>query len=272
MTEPEEHERIGVLSAGLSGLPVLRECMLLRPDAEYFLLSDGCLLSPPDALGRFGRRVLAAVQDLMDRGATAVVAPGIPMHRALWRGLPASPSRSLEHIVTLEGAAAEKLTRSGKVALVATPQLVASGPYGELLRQDGPISVMACLSSSLPWVLNRGLGRDEITVSAVREVAQAVRATQADVVILACPHGHLVADLFQRLLGPSVAIIPSPRLAASMFSSSQHAEPQTPRVTLISASQDTTVVEHANYYLQSPITGIATVVLPGMVDAEPEPE
>lgn len=264
MAAPPAKERIGVLSAGLGGLPTLRECMLVRPDAEFVFLSDRALVAPaPETYEQVRARVECALAELQARGVRRVVAPGIPTGVANPTELPPEFAEFAESLLRLELAAASDASQRGNIAVVTTPLLANSWPHLDLRARSGSLSVAMCISETLAPVLDRGLDRDEISVEVVREVAGLVRETSADVVIFACQHAHLVTDLFRRSLGPSISVVASSELAASLLASPDHrALPGTPPVAVVTTSRDTDIVRDANRYLQAPITGVDRAELP----------
>lgn len=264
MTGSKPPQRIGVLSPGLGGLPALRECMLVRPDAEFIVLVDRALVAPPaDHYDRLPPRVRQALGKLHSLGAVQIVAPGVPTGCAGPSGLDPEFVEFSESLLELELRQAADLTESGRVAFVLTPALAESWPYVDLRSRAAGLSIATCPSPTLGPVLDRMIERDEISIAVIDEVARSVREAGADVVVFGCPHAHLVEDVFRRALGGSVAIVRSPSLTAGLIGPSELGPPApgTPPVSLVSASGEAGVAE-ANLYLQAPITGFDRVELP----------
>jgi hypothetical protein len=243
----------GILSAGLGALPVVERLLLHQPGVQCTLLMDsglvGLAVLDPSV---HASRVEEGLQNLRALDLDVVLAPDL------------APAGAIGDAVD-EALATEALSNmaTGRVAVVVEPA-------GDLrlrslvdrLSSAGATTVLH-IAETLGPVLNRSLDRDEASVAIVRETAAAVRATGAHTAILAVPHAHLVADLFQRSLGRGVHIVDSPEIWACAIGSAlggATSRPGEPEVTVLDAT-GSEMSAAARRFLQLPAVAVHEVRL-----------
>ena len=102
------------------------------------------------------------------------------------------------------------LTRTGRVAVIATDATVHSGAYErELRRLDSGVEVFSKSCQSLVMVTERGhfAQDDPVGRAAVAEELAPVKAWGPDVLILACTHCPLLSDAIAELMGPDTTLV-----------------------------------------------------------------
>ena len=202
---------IGVFDSGLGGLSVLRDMRTLLPAEDILYYADNAycpygLRSQPE----IQERSRLITQLLIDRGAKAVVVAcntassmAITDLRIHFPGL---------DIIGLEPAVkpAVKLTRSGKVGVLATPRTVA----GERLRwlietHAGGVEVHTVAAAGLVELVESGELSGPAVVGMLRPLLDPMIAAGVDVVVLGCTHYPFLRGSIESYMGPDVPVIDS---------------------------------------------------------------
>lgn len=202
---------IGVFDSGLGGLSVLREMQALLPAEDVLYYAD-------NAYCPYGLRSQLEIQDrsrlitalLIDRGAKAiVVACNTASSMAiidLRRHFPGLDIIGLEPAVK----PAVKLTRTGKVGVLATPRTVA----GERLRwlietHGGGVEVHTVAAAGLVELVESGELSGPAVVEALRPLLDPMIAAGVDVIVLGCTHYPFLRGSIEEYMGPDVPVIDS---------------------------------------------------------------
>jgi glutamate racemase len=98
---------------------------------------------------------------------------------------------------------ASRLTRSGVVAVCATPATLASRRYRQLVKDIEP-SIKIIEPDCSRWAEMIECG--EVDMRAVRETVRLAVEQGADVIVLGCTHYHMLRDEIQRVSGSGVII------------------------------------------------------------------
>jgi glutamate racemase len=205
------NQPIGVFDSGLGGLSVLRDIRALMPseDVRYYADNAYCpygLRSPAEIQARS----IAVAGLLLDQGAKAIVvacntasAMAINEVRARYPGVP---------IVGLEPAVkpAVKLTKSGRVGVLATPRTVA----GERLRwlietYAGDVQVHTVAAAGLVELVESGTLSGSEVVATLRPMLDPMIDAGVDVVVLGCTHYPYLRAEIEVYMGPGVPVIDS---------------------------------------------------------------
>ncbi len=206
-----EQRPIGVFDSGLGGLSVLREMRTLLPAEDVLYYAD-------NAYCPYGVRSREEIQDrserisrlLSDEGATAIVV-----------ACNTASAMAIEHLrvafpdvpfVGLEPAVkpAVKLTRSGKVGVLATPRTVA----GERLRwlietHANGIEVRTVAATGLVELVEEGTLSGPKVVEALRPLLDPMLEAGVDVVVLGCTHYPFLRAEIEAYVGDQIPVIDS---------------------------------------------------------------
>ena len=197
---------IGVYDSGVGGLAVFREVRRLLPGADLVYLAD-------QANAPYGERSLdevrqfaeTAVETLIDRGAsTVVVACNTASAAALGhlRDAFSVPIVGMEPAVKPAAAA----TKTGKVAVLATPTTFQAAVFDELVgRFAAGITVIAHRCPGWAAAIE-----DEWPAGAEPEVGRHLAplfAAGVDTIVLACTHYSFIADVIAAVAGPNVTVV-----------------------------------------------------------------
>jgi glutamate racemase len=215
-----QRQKILVFDSGLGGLTVFREIRKQRPDADYLYLGDDALF-PYGALAP--DRLIARVDQVIAEALATFPADAIVIacNTASTLVLPPLRARYSMPIVgtvpAIKPAAAA--TRSGVIAVLATPGTVSRDYTAELIRDFAQgVEVVLVGSRALASLAERVLRGDAVEDDAIAaEIAPCFAersGKRTDVVVLACTHYPLLLDRLVALAPwPVQWIDPAPAIA-----------------------------------------------------------
>lgn len=204
------HAPIGVFDSGLGGLSVVRQLWEELPRESIIYAADSRYCPYGErALELIRARSVAMATLLVERGAKIVItacntatAASIEMLRAQFP-VP---------IVAMEPAVkpAVALTRTGKIAVLATPATARSSRLGNLIARYGAgLDIRAIGVPGLADCIEAG----DLAGHAVRELLWPCVSKQVadgvDVIVLGCTHYPFAVDVIRELAGQHVRIVDS---------------------------------------------------------------
>lgn len=260
---------IGFFDSGVGGLSIWRAATALLPGRATVYLAD-------TAFAPYGERrpeqiierACRATAFLIGAGASVVVVAcntaTVHALAELRRRFPAVPFVGVVPVVKV---LAEQ-TRTGVVAVLATPSTAASPYLSGLIRdhaKDAVVQIIACAG------LAEAVERGEITAGSTRTMLERLLAhlpgSGADLVGLGCTHYPFLAREISRVLGPDLRLIDPAQAVARRISSligdhpyreRQHA---TPEHRFVSTGNPARFGEVAELVLGRPIGRVDQVAL-----------
>jgi len=201
---------IGVFDSGVGGLSVVREVRALMPaeDVIYYADSAYCPYGtrPPEEILA---RCLAIAGELVARGAKALI---LACNTACAVALPELRARLDVPIVGLEPAVkpAAQLTRTQRVAVLATPLTASSQRLANLIRDHAmDVVVRTVPAAGLVELVEAGETDGPIVERALRPLLEPLVASDVDVVVLGCTHYPFLRAEIERLVGSGVLVVDS---------------------------------------------------------------
>ncbi len=209
--------KIGVFDSGVGGQAVATRIQQLFPHVEVLSVSDSTNM--PYGLKRRAeiiRLTLHAVQPLIDAECDAiVVACNTATTNAIDELRAAHP---LVHFVGIEPMIkpAARLTKTGTIAVLATPSTLQSHAYHRLKHRWAPqLNIIEPDCSTWAGMIEDGHD-DRI---ALHSVMDELRRWDVDVIVLGCTHYHWIKDRIQGAAGPRVHVLePSDAIGARLDS------------------------------------------------------
>ncbi|MBE2248429.1 MAG: glutamate racemase [Myxococcus sp.] len=213
----DRHSPIGVFDSGVGGLTVLKALMERLPLESTVYLGDTARvpygtksgevvtkysLANADALLEYGVKVLVVACNT----ASAVALP------ALREALPIP----VVGVIGPGAALAAQTTKSNKLAVIGTPGTIASGAYQQALAAvRGGLEVHAQACPLFVPLAEEGWTEGEVpALVAARYLSGGLLAEGVDTLVLGCTHYPLLAEVIQRVAGPTVTLVDSARAAA----------------------------------------------------------
>lgn len=202
---------IGVFDSGVGGLSVLRALRPILPaeDVLYFADSAHCPYGslPPAAILA---RAEAVAATLLDRGAKLLVVAcntassvALPALRARFPDLPIVGT-----VPAVKPAAAA--TRSGRIAVLATPRTVAGPGLAALVRDHAPgLDVVLVPAPGLVELVESGQIAGPRADAALRPLLAPLLARGVDTLVLGCTHYPFLRDAIRAVAGPDLTVIDS---------------------------------------------------------------
>lgn len=207
--------KIGVFDSGIGGLSVARAIEQALPQAEVLFVHDSPEHFPyatkaPSEIYGF---VLPIFQDLVDKKCDAIVIACNTVSTTLaprLRGAFAVPMVALEPMVK----PAAGLTKSGVIAVCATPTTLASERYQWLKDTYG----QACTflePDCADW--SYLIEHNQMNETRIRQEIEPALAAGADVIVLGCTHYHWIeTEIKQIVKGKAEVLQPETAVVAQL--------------------------------------------------------
>ena len=188
--------KIGVFDSGVGGLSVAHAIQVALPDAEVLFINDHDNVpygtKSPELLLELVQPILNA---LSDEGCEVIVIACNTVSTTIIKQLQAVISTPLIPMEPMVKAAAE-LTKSGTIAVCATPTTLASQRY-KWLKDNFAAKVQVLEPDCSDW--SSMIENDKIDRQQITDRIEAVCQRGADVIVLGCTHYHWIEDLIDRL-------------------------------------------------------------------------
>lgn len=177
--------------------------VLLRQDTEHVPYG----LRPPEEILKF---VVPILQSMIDEGCQVIVVACNTVTTTLIKQLRERFSVPLVAVEPMIKPAAE-LTKTGVIAVCATPTTLASPRYAEL-KEEYAAGVTVLEPDCSDWAAM--IERSKVEIGKLDERISSVLSQKADVIVLACTHYHWIekeiSDLAKgraKVIQPEQAII-----------------------------------------------------------------
>ncbi len=188
--------KIGVFDSGVGGISVARAIKVALPDYDVLYVADKDHVpygtkTPREIHGY----VLPILQDLVNRGCKAIVIACNTVTTTMIGTLRQEISVPLVGIEPMVKPAAA-LTKSGVIAVCATPTTLASKRY-TLLKSTYAKGVKVLEPDCSDWA--HMVETNTIDRQHIQERIEAVCRRGADVIVLGCTHYHWIEDLIKHI-------------------------------------------------------------------------
>ncbi|MDP8905278.1 MAG: glutamate racemase [Chloroflexota bacterium] len=212
---------IGFFDSGVGGLTVLREVIRRLPSESTIYLGDNARAPYGPRSDEEVRRFSAECLDqLAARDVKAIVVACNTSSAVALNELRLRYPVPILGVVRPGASAAALATRTGKVAVIATPATVRSHAYFQQIKDENPFIVVAELATPelVPLVESGQLDGavvEEVVRRSLAPLLSGGRRDGIDTLLLGCTHYPLLAPVIARVIGPDVAIIDSASATAS---------------------------------------------------------
>jgi glutamate racemase len=254
---------IGVLDSGLGGLSIVRALQSSLPNERILYYADSAFCPYGERDNAFIRqRTLSIANTLEEQGAKAIV---IACNTACAASLDAVREKTSVPVIGLEPAVkpAAALSRTGRIAVFATPRTIASERLASLVARYGQGCAVELIAAP-DWagIVERGETATEQARNAVTSLVRPALGRGADVLVLGCTHYPFLGGLIREAAGPEVAIVDSGAAIARRTRQildeegmlAEHALPE-PHFSLLTSSPDASpVVRQAMQMLAMPFS------------------
>ncbi|MEX1102872.1 MAG: glutamate racemase [Dehalococcoidia bacterium] len=198
---------VGVFDSGVGGLSVLRHFQRLAPRERVIYFADTAFFPyGPRPAAEVRKRSFAIVNRLLASDVKMVtVACNTASAAAIADLREAFPIPFVGMVPGVKPAASS--SRSGRVAILATPGTLDGGLYARVVEEFGRgTKIVAVPGHGLAELVERGEAGSPASRAAVRAVLAAEVEAGADTVVLGCTHYHFLdADIQAEF--PGIAIV-----------------------------------------------------------------
>ena len=209
---------VGLFDSGVGGLTILREVREQLPNERclYFADSRECPYGTKP-VAEIQRRCEAVVDFLLEQDAKAIVVACNTASVAALSYLRARFDVPFVGIVPGVKPAA-RLTRVGRIGVLATPTTAESEPLAQLIEQFAyGVTVMTQVCPDLVSLVEDGVIEGEQVDRLLRRYLAALLDTGVDVIVLGCTHYPFLRERIQALCGSSVTLVdPSDAVARQL--------------------------------------------------------
>lgn len=204
MTSP-----IGVFDSGVGGLTVVREIMRQMPNEKIIYFGDTARVpygsKSKDTVTRFSGQIVRFLETFDVK--TIVVACNTASAYAL-EDLEKESEIPIIGVVKPGAKVASRVTRNGKIGVIATEATINSGIYSQYITEinkDVTIYGKAC-PLFVPLV-EEGLLEDPVTDEIARRYLTELIDLDIDTLILGCTHYPLIRSTLARIIGEDVTLV-----------------------------------------------------------------
>lgn len=201
---------VGIFDSGLGGLSVAREIRRRLPHEDLLYVADSAYVPYGGrSLDEISERSVAVTRALINGGARIVV---VACNTA--SGAALELLREMFHvpIVGLEPAVkpAASATRSGHIAVLATPATLKTERFNRLIDNHGAgVDVMKIPGPGLVELVESGALDGPGTVVTVRAILEPMLGTEVDRLVLGCTHYPFLREVIAGIVGEKVEILDS---------------------------------------------------------------
>jgi glutamate racemase len=196
--------KIGVFDSGIGGLSVARAIETALPEHEVIFVNDEKNVpygtkQPTELL----RLVIPILQGMVQQGCEVIVVACNTVSTTIISDLRQKISLPLIAVEPMIKPAAER-TKTGVIAVCATPTTLASKRYG-WLKETYAKGLRVIEPDCSDWASM--IEHKAVDESKVRARIEEVLVQKADVIVLGCTHYHWIEDLIKRLTEGRAAVI-----------------------------------------------------------------
>lgn len=196
--------KVGVFDSGIGGQSMANAIQKALPQATLVIGSDTKHMpygnkTPEELVGY----VLPLLQDMADQGCHAIVIACNTVTTTIidrLRPVIPVPLIGIEPMVK----SAARQTRSGIIAVCATPVTLASGRY-DWLKQTYASDIQVLQPDCSRWAYM--IEHDQVNVDYIRHQVEEVCQAGADVIVLGCTHYLWIEELIQDMVAGRAQVI-----------------------------------------------------------------
>jgi glutamate racemase len=205
---------IGVFDSGFGGLTVLRELRRVLPAAGYLYFGDTAHLPyGAKSVRTVAKYAIAAAHFLEERGIEMLVVACNTATALAFDEIQAAVKVPVIGVVEPGAQRAAEISRTGKVAVIATDATVSSHAYRKALERLGMEATEKACPLFVPLV-EEGWVEHPVTEQVAHIYIDSIftghtGAREADVLLLGCTHYPLLRPLLRRVAPEGVEIVDS---------------------------------------------------------------
>ena len=209
---------IGVFDSGFGGLTVLRELLRVLPGANYLYFGDTAHLPyGAKSVRTVAKYATASAGFLEDQGAEMLVVACNTASALALDDICRAVTIPVVGVIEPGAQTAKAISKTGKVAVIATEATISSNAYEKALHCLGVEAIEKACPLFVP-LIEEGWVEHPVTEQVAHIYLNDIFANPAhgaDVLVLACTHYPLIRPLLRRLTPPAVQIVDSAESTAA---------------------------------------------------------
>lgn len=208
-----------MFDSGVGGLTVARSVLDQLPQEQVLYIGDTAN-SPygPRDIAEVRSLALSIMDELVDRGVKLLViacntASAAVLHDArerytLGRGVP------VIEVIHPAARTAARVTRNGKIGLIATRGTVDSRAYDDALQAVPGVELISQACPRFVELAERGVTTGPEVLDVAEEYLAPIKAAGVDTLILGCTHYPLIKEMIGWYMGRNVTLVDPAQTAA----------------------------------------------------------
>lgn len=207
---------IGIFDSGVGGLTVVRRVAERLPDEAIVYLGDTARVpygtKSPDTVIRYA---LACSRKLIEHDIKLLVVACNTASSCALDALRDEYELPVVGVVEPGAETAVAQSKTGRIGVIGTPRTIATGHYEEAihaLNPDAQVFAKAC-PLFVP-LAEEGWTTGPVPESVAAAYLEELIVHDIDTLVLGCTHYPLLADVIQRVVGPSVTLVDSAEATA----------------------------------------------------------
>jgi glutamate racemase len=213
-------QSIGIFDSGLGGLTVLKVLARKFPNESFCYLGDIARLpygnKSPETIKRYGLQIL---KYLKEQNVKAMIiacnsASSVFLGEKEYEGIP------LLNVIEPGAAAALKVTRDNKIAVIGTSATIRSHAYRDTLKRlNENVEVLEQSCPLFVPLVEEGFVQDEITELVAQRYLASIIKAKIQTIILGCTHYPVLIPDLKKVLGSQVQLVESGEVLAFQLES-----------------------------------------------------
>lgn len=200
---------IGVFDSGVGGLTVVREIMRQIPNENIVYFGDTARLpygsKSRETVNRYSRQIVRFLQT--HHVKTIVVACNTASSYAL-EELEQETDIPMIGVVKPGANLAARVTRNGKIGVIATEATISSQIYTKYIKELNPtVTIYGKACPLFVPLVEEGLWQDPVTDEIARRYLSELIDIDIDTMILGCTHYPLIRSTLGRIIGEKVTLV-----------------------------------------------------------------
>ncbi len=200
---------IGVFDSGIGGLTVVQEILRQIPDEKVIYFGDTARV-PYGSKSQITviRYVRQIVRFLETKGVKAIVAACNTASSIAIDTIERELDIPIIGVVKPGARTAARVTKNGRIGVIATDATIDSGMYTRYLHSINPD--LAVFGKSCPLfvpLVEEGMLQDSVTEEMARRYLAEIREQNVDTLILGCTHYPLLRPVIGRCMGDEVELV-----------------------------------------------------------------
>jgi glutamate racemase len=209
---------IGVFDSGFGGLTVLRELLKVIPGADYLYFGDTAHLPyGAKSVRTVAKYATASARFLEDQGAEMLVVACNTASALALDEICRAVTIPVVGVIEPGAQTAKAISKTGKVAVIATEATVSSHAYEKALHRLGVSAIEKACPLFVP-LIEEGWVENPVTEQVAHIYLDDIFSNNgqgADVLVLACTHYPLIRPMLRRVTPQAVQIVDSAESTAA---------------------------------------------------------